>query len=169
MPLGQKTQVEQQINEWIDAGIVISCSSEYSNPVVVVKRKDGSNRLCVDFRELNNKVVKDRYPVPLIEEQLDNLQKARVFSTLDLKNGFFHVRVNKESQKYLSFVTSNEAMKRLKEVFKCAASADLDINWTKCQFLQRKIEYLGHIIESGQIKASPYKKKPSVAISNRAM
>lgn len=66
-------------------------------PVLVKKKRDGSHRLCVDYRLLNKKIVKDHYPLPLIEDQLDMLQGARVFSTIDLKNGFFHVRVSESS------------------------------------------------------------------------
>lgn len=107
LPLAQKVQVEQQVTEWINDGIVLPFVSQYASPVVVVKKKNGTNRLCVDYRKLNSKTIKDRYPVPLIDEQLDNLQQARVFSTLDLRNGFFHVRVHKDSWKYLAFVTSS--------------------------------------------------------------
>jgi len=53
---------------------------------------------------LNKKIIKDRYPLPLIEDQLDRLQDARVFSTIDLKNGFFHVRMDESSVKYTSFI-----------------------------------------------------------------
>lgn len=53
---------------------------------------------------LNKKIIRDRYPLPLIEDQLDRLQSARVFSTFDLKNGFFHMRVDEASIKYTSFI-----------------------------------------------------------------
>lgn len=68
--------------------------------MVLVKKRDGSNRLCVDYRELNRKVVRDRYPLPLIEDQLDALKGAKIFSTLDLKNGFFRVPVDEQSRKF---------------------------------------------------------------------
>lgn len=60
--------------------------------------------MCVDYRKLNKKIVRDRYPLPLIEDQLDLLQGAKVFSTIDLQNGFFHVAVEPDSRKYTSFV-----------------------------------------------------------------
>lgn len=53
---------------------------------------------------LNKKIIKDRYPLPLIEDQLDRLQGARIFSTIDLRNGFFHVRMDEASVKYTSFI-----------------------------------------------------------------
>ncbi|GBN90658.1 Transposon Ty3-I Gag-Pol polyprotein, partial [Araneus ventricosus] len=86
--------VNKQIDEWLDQGIVRQSSSEYASPIVLVKKKDGTARLCVDYGKLNRKLVKDHFPLPLIEDVLDKLQDAKVYYTLDLKNGFFHVEVN---------------------------------------------------------------------------
>lgn len=113
----EKEEVTTQISTWLKEGIIQESSSEFSSPVVVVKKKDGSSRLCVDFRKLNKQIIKDRYPLPLIEEQLDKLAGATVFSTLDLKNGFFHVPVEEESRKYTSFVTHNGQFEFLKTPF----------------------------------------------------
>lgn len=73
--------------------------------MVVVRKKDGSPRVCIDYRKLNKVIEKDGQPLPLIEDLLDKLEDSRVFSTLDLKNGFFHVPVEKQSRKYTAFVT----------------------------------------------------------------
>jgi len=75
------------------------CQSNRSN-----KKKDGTPRICIDYRVINRAIVKNRYPLPLIEDILDRLQAARIFSSLDLKYGFFHP-VNKDSQKYTAFVS----------------------------------------------------------------
>ncbi|GBM26401.1 Transposon Tf2-6 polyprotein [Araneus ventricosus] len=96
--------VNKQIDEWLDQGIVRQSSSEYASPIVLVKKKDGTARLCVDYRKLNRKLVKDRFPLPVIEDVLDKLQDAKVYSTLDLKNGFFHVEVNEDCKHFTSFV-----------------------------------------------------------------
>lgn len=100
----EKKIVNKQIEEWVQKGIVQPSLSEYASPIVLVDKKDGSKRLCVDYRKLNQKIVKDRYPLPIIEEQLDALQGAKIFSTLDLKNGFFHVPISEDSRKFTSFV-----------------------------------------------------------------
>lgn len=81
-------------------------SSLFGSPVVVVRKKDGSPRICIDYRRLNAKTVKDRFPIPLIDTILDNLQEAKVYTTLDLKNGYFHVPVAESSKKYTAFVTA---------------------------------------------------------------
>lgn len=72
---------------------------------MLAKKKDNSDRICVDLRKLNKQTVKDRFPDLLMEEVLDDLQGANVFTAIDLKSGFFHVPVEEDSQKYLSFVT----------------------------------------------------------------
>lgn len=99
--------VEQQIKEWIRDGIVQPSTSEYSSPIVLVNKKDGSKRLCCDFRKLNEKVLRDNFPMVLMDDVLHKLQSARMYTTLDLRNGFFHVPVEEGSRKYTSFVTRN--------------------------------------------------------------
>lgn len=82
----EKDIVNAQVDEWKKEGIIRESISDFASPVVLVKKKNGSHRLCVDYRMLNKKIIKDRYPLPLIENQIDRLQNARVFSTIDLKN-----------------------------------------------------------------------------------
>jgi len=98
----QKNIVNEIIDSWIKDGIVRPSTSDYASPIVLVTKKNGEPRLCVDYRMLNKKIVRDRFPLPLIEDLLDRLQSAIVFSTLDLRNGFFHVPIEEESIKYTS-------------------------------------------------------------------
>ncbi|GFY35670.1 hypothetical protein TNCV_2619621 [Trichonephila clavipes] len=77
---------------------------KYASPIVMVKKKDESSIICIDYRKLNQKLAKDKFPLPLIEDVLDTLQEAKVYSTLDLRNGFFHVDVDKDCRKYTSFI-----------------------------------------------------------------
>lgn len=100
----EKEEVDKHVKQWLANSIVQPSLSDYASPVVLVKKKDGTTRLCVDYRKLNTKIIKDRYPLPLIEDQLDALQGSRVFSTLDLKNGFFHVPIDRDSRKYTAFI-----------------------------------------------------------------
>ncbi|XP_033225057.1 uncharacterized protein LOC117177997 [Belonocnema kinseyi] len=79
---------------------------ENYRPTVVVRRKGGASRVCIDYRAVNKKVIRDHFPWPVIDGQLDTLAKARAFSTINLKNAFYYVEVEKESRKYTSFVTS---------------------------------------------------------------
>lgn len=105
LPLSEKLEIEKQINEWLENDIIQHSYSDFSAPVLVVPKKDGSKRICVDYRKLNLKVIKDRFPVPNLEDQLDQLENGRVFTTLDLENGYFHVPIKPGSRKYTSFVT----------------------------------------------------------------
>jgi len=84
LPALKKDQVNAQINEWIRDGIIKLSLSEFASLVVLTKKKDNSVKLSVDYRQLNKKIVKNRYPLPIIEDQLDLLQNAKFFSTLDL-------------------------------------------------------------------------------------
>ncbi|GFX22303.1 retrovirus-related Pol polyprotein from transposon 412 [Trichonephila clavipes] len=100
----ERQEVNKQIEEWLNEGIIRPSSSKYASPIVMVKKKDGSSRICIDYRKLNQKLVKDKFPLPLIEDVLDTLQEAKVYSTLDLHNGFFHVDVDEDCRKYTSFI-----------------------------------------------------------------
>ncbi|GFW07365.1 retrovirus-related Pol polyprotein from transposon 17.6 [Trichonephila clavipes] len=73
LSLPEKREVEKQIDEWLEQGIIRESCSDFSSPVVVCKKKDGTMRLCIDYRKLNKKIVKDRYPLPIIEDVLDKL------------------------------------------------------------------------------------------------
>ncbi|GFX89891.1 retrovirus-related Pol polyprotein from transposon 412 [Trichonephila clavipes] len=90
----ERQEVNKQIEEWLNKGIIRP--SEYTSPIVMVKKKDGSSRMCIDYINLNQKLVKDKFPLPIIEDVLDTLQEAKVYSTLDLCNGFFHVDVDED-------------------------------------------------------------------------
>ncbi|GFS71119.1 retrovirus-related Pol polyprotein from transposon 17.6 [Trichonephila clavipes] len=83
----ERQEVNKQIEEWFNEGIIRPSSSEYASRIVMVKKKDGSSRMCIAYRKLNQKLVKDQFPLPLIEDVLDTLQETKVYSTLDLRNG----------------------------------------------------------------------------------
>ncbi|GFS75566.1 transposon Tf2-6 polyprotein [Trichonephila clavipes] len=90
LPFTERDIVDKQIDEWTQKGIIEPCSSAYDSQVLVVRKKDRSPRVCIDFRKLNRVLVKDHYPLPLIEDILDKLQDTRVFSTIDLRlTGYF--------------------------------------------------------------------------------
>lgn len=110
----EKEEVDKQIEEWLEEGIIKESSSDFASPIVLVKKKNGATRICCDYRKLNKVIVKDRFPLPLIEDVLDKLEGTKNFSTIDLKNGFFHVDVEESSTKYTSFVTPNGQYEFLK-------------------------------------------------------
>lgn len=85
--------------------IIQESFSPYASPIVLVRKKDGNLRLCVDYREINKITIKDNFPTPLIDDHLDRLKGKKIFSCLDLRNGFHHVKMAESSIKYTSFIT----------------------------------------------------------------
>lgn len=100
------------LDELLSEGVIRPSISSYSSPIVLVKKKYSDYRyiyyryrLCIDYRELNKITVKDNFPTPLIDDQLDWLREKKIFTLLDLKNDFHHVRICEKSIPYTSFVT----------------------------------------------------------------
>lgn len=92
-PPSEYEVVKEHINQLLVTQIIRESSSPYGSPIVLVKKKDGSLRMCVDYRQLNNKTRKDAFHLPRIKESLDALTGARWFSTLDLASSYNQVPV----------------------------------------------------------------------------
>ncbi|CAH2085596.1 unnamed protein product [Euphydryas editha] len=105
MSPSEKAIVREKIQSLLDADIIRESSSPFASPIVLVKKKDGTDRLCVDYRELNANTRPEHYPLPRIEEQVDRLNGAHFFSSLDMAAGYHQVRVSPESIKRTAFVT----------------------------------------------------------------
>ncbi|KAL7831377.1 hypothetical protein SRHO_G00308800 [Serrasalmus rhombeus] len=97
--------VKAHINQLLETRVIRESSSPYASPIVLVKKKDGSLRMCVDYRLLNAKTRKDAFPLPRIEESLDALSGACWFSTMDLASGYNQVPVAEEDRAKTAFCT----------------------------------------------------------------
>lgn len=105
LSFADKEKLKQILDKLLQEKIIRSSNSPYAFPIVLVRKRDGELRLCIDYRELNKITVKDNFPTPLIDDHLDRLRGKSYFSSLDLRNGFHHIKVADESVKYTSFVT----------------------------------------------------------------
>ena len=104
-PLSKRKQVEQELQKMLDEGVIRPSKSEWASPIILVPKKDGSIRFCVDFRKVNAITRKDAHPLPLIQDIFDSLSGAKVFSTLDLKSGYWQIPVHEDDIKKTAFIT----------------------------------------------------------------
>lgn len=109
--------VDDKIRELLAAGIIRESMSEYCSPIILVKKKGGDYRMCIDYRALNSQTVKDRYPLPHIEDQVSKLSGKAYFTTLDLAQGYHQVKLSEDSIPKTAFVTHSGQYEFLKMPF----------------------------------------------------
>jgi hypothetical protein len=105
MSAEERKVIRDRVKELLDAGIIRPSCSPFASPALLVKKRDGSDRMCIDYRELNTNTVSDRYPLPLINDQIARLNGANFFSLLDCASGFHLIPVNADSIETTAFIT----------------------------------------------------------------
>ena len=93
------------LHDMLDKGVIQPSDSPWSSPIVLAKKKDGSVRFCIDFRKVNSVTRKDAYPLPRIDDTLDTLAGSKLFSTLDLKTGYWQVEMAEQDRAKTAFTT----------------------------------------------------------------
>ncbi|KAJ7947141.1 Retrotransposon protein, putative, Ty3-gypsy subclass [Quillaja saponaria] len=195
-------ELRKQLNELLESGFIRPSKAPFGAPVLFQKKQDGSLRMCVDYRALNKVTVRNSYPIPLIADLFDQLSGAKYFTKLDLRSGYYQVRIaegdepkttcvtrygafeflvmpfgltnapatfctlmNQVFRGYLDkFVvvylddiviyssTLEDHKQHLQLVFNRLRENQLFVKREKCSFAQKRIKFLGHIIEEGRVR-----------------
>ncbi|GKC03152.1 putative reverse transcriptase domain-containing protein, partial [Tanacetum coccineum] len=138
-------ELSEQLKELFDKGFIRPSSSPWGASVLFVKKKDGSFRMCIDYQELNKLTVKNRYPLPRIDDLFDQLQGSSVYSKIDLRSGYHQLRNKQEHEEHLKLIL--ELLKK----------EELYAKFSKCEFWIPKIQFLRHVIDSQGIYVDPAK------------
>uniref|UniRef100_A0A2N9J728 Reverse transcriptase domain-containing protein n=1 Tax=Fagus sylvatica TaxID=28930 RepID=A0A2N9J728_FAGSY len=93
MVLAELKELKEQLQELLDKGFIRPSVSPWGAPVLFVKKKDGSMRLCIDYREINRVTMRNKYPLPRIDDLFDQLQEAQIFSKIDLRLGYHQLKI----------------------------------------------------------------------------
>jgi hypothetical protein len=105
MPVEELKELKKQLTELQEVGYIRPSSSPWVAPVLFVQKKDGSQRICVDYRSLNDVTIKNKYPLPRIEDLFDQMRGARVFSKIDLRSGYHQMKIRPSNIPKTTFST----------------------------------------------------------------
>ncbi|KAG8503648.1 hypothetical protein CXB51_001631 [Gossypium anomalum] len=156
-------ELKAQLQELIDKGFVRPSSSPWGAPVLFVKKKDGSMRLCIDYRQLNKVTVKNKYPLPRIDDLFDQLKGATVFSKIDLRSGYYQLPyLDKFVVVFIDDILiyshdETEHAEHLRTVLQILRDNQLYAKFSKSEFWLREVGFLGHIVSGEGIKVDPSK------------
>ncbi|GKC44174.1 putative reverse transcriptase domain-containing protein [Tanacetum coccineum] len=137
--------IVETLQELSDKGFIRPSSSPWGAPVLFVKKKDGSFRMCIDYRELNKLTVKNRYPLPRIDDLFDQLQGSNIYSKIDLRLGYHQLRVREQD---IPKTDKKEHEEHLKAILELLKKEKLYAKFSKCEFWILKVQFLGHVIDS---------------------
>jgi hypothetical protein len=98
-------ELKKQIEELVEKGSIRPSSSPWRAPILFVNKKDGSRRMCVDYRSLNEVTIKNKYPLPQIEDLFDQMRGAKIFSKIDLRSGYHQLKIQIEDVSKIDFAT----------------------------------------------------------------
>ncbi|MCH84440.1 hypothetical protein A2U01_0005272, partial [Trifolium medium] len=159
-PHSQKEQIELMVTDMLKQGIIQPSTSPFSSPIILVKKKDGTWRFCTDYRALNSLTIKDSFPLPTVDELLDELFGAKVFSKLDLRAGYHQILMNPSDRHKTAFRTHHghyecpswlTHLNHLQTVLQLLSEHHLFVKLSKCSFGMQEVEYLGHVVSGNGV------------------
>eukprot|EP00253_Pinus_taeda_P026738 PITA_26738 len=183
MSVPKLTELKMQLQELLEKNYIRPSVSPWGAPVLFVKKKDGTLRMCIDYRQLNKLTIKNKYPLPRIDELFDQVKGAIVFSKIDLRSGYHQIRIKDEDIAKTTFRTRyghyefvvlpfgltnapttfmclmNEHHEHLRIVLQTLREHQLYAKFSKCDFFKEEIQYLGHVITKDGIAVDPEKIK----------
>ncbi|XP_071493976.1 uncharacterized protein [Diadema antillarum] len=213
IPHSLRDTVREEVKTMLSLGVIEPSESPIASPIVLVKKPDGSNRFCVDFRKLNKVTVFDAEPIPDQDELFTKVAHAKFFTKIDLSKGYWQVPMAAESKPLTAFLTPDglfqftmmpfglvnapasfsrlmrrlldrlggtvnyiddiliysttweEHLRTLTELFRRLRAAKLTARPSKCFIGQTSVEFLGHVIEHGQVRPRPEKLKAIQEVS----
>nr|GEW58969.1 putative reverse transcriptase domain-containing protein [Tanacetum cinerariifolium] len=177
--LSEMKELSEHLQEISDKGFIRPSSLPWGASILFVKKKDGSFRMCIDYRELNKLTVKNRYPLPRIDDLFDQLQGSSVYLKIDLRSSYHQLRVREQDVSKTAFrtryrhyefqvmsfgltnapVNEKEHEEHLKEILELLKKEKLYAKFSKCEFWILKVQFLGHVIDSRGIHVDPVKIK----------
>ncbi|GKE21760.1 putative reverse transcriptase domain-containing protein [Tanacetum coccineum] len=153
-------ELSEQLQELSDKGFIRPSSSPWGAPVLFVKKKDESFRMCINYRELNKLIVKNRYPLSRIDDLFDQLQGSSIYSKIDLRLGYHQLSVREQDIPKMAFRTRYGHYEFQVMPFgltNAPAKEQLYAKFSKCEFWILKVQFLGHVINSRGIHVDPAK------------
>ncbi|GJT80441.1 putative reverse transcriptase domain-containing protein [Tanacetum coccineum] len=162
-------ELSRQLQELQDKGFIRPSHSPWGAPMLFVRKKDGSLRMCIDYRELNKLTIKNRYPLSRIDDLFDQLQGSRYFSKIDLQSVFMDL-IHRVCKPYLDkfvivFIDDILIYQKIKEdhevhlglVLELLRKEKLYTKFSKCEFWLQEVHFLGHVVNQNGIHVDPSK------------
>ncbi|GET52813.1 retroviral-like aspartic protease 1 [Rhizophagus irregularis DAOM 181602=DAOM 197198] len=152
--------IKKEIDKMLKEEIIQESCSPWSSPIVIVNKKTGDKRFCIDFRKINQMTITDAYPLPRIDDLLEKFRVAKWFTTIDLASGYWQIEMEEEDKEKTAFIYDiiiysknwNEHLQHIKIVLEELRKANMMLKLKKCKWVKKNVEYLGHIVGTDGLK-----------------